>query len=49
MSAIFGMLTKPGGAGGGEVSAQETGVLGEKVCVWPMDTCCVHVCVSLEV
>ena len=34
VSAIFGILTKPGGASGGEGSVQETGVLGEKVCVW---------------
>ena len=43
MSAIFGMLTKPGGAGGGEASVQETGVLGEKVCV------CVCACVRMHV
>ena len=33
MSAIFGILAKPGGGGGGEGPVQETGVLGEKVCV----------------
>ena len=44
VSAIFGMLTKPGGGSGGEVSTQETGVLGEKVRVEPgTHVVCVYV------
>ena len=48
VSAIFGMLTKPGRGGDGEAPVQESGVLGEKVqvvyacshlCMWDLFVC----------
>ena len=52
VSAIFGILAKPGGGGGGEGPVQETGVLGEKVCVGGGGACfcmctCMCVCVKM--
>ncbi len=47
MSAIFGMLAKPGGGGGGEGPVQETGVLGEKVC-GEGGVCCMCMCVCVQ-